>query len=46
MKKIYFAPVMEIVKIEKNVQLLAGSTLSTGSTPTPPESSDAPEFYF
>ena len=44
MKKIYFAPEMEIVNI-KNQQLLAGSTtVPTGDTPTNPNESDAPEF--
>ena len=46
MKKQYCAPVMGVVEIEKNVQLLAGSTIPTGSTPTDPASSDAPEFYW
>ena len=44
MKKIYLTPEMEIVEINTNQQLLAGSTLSTGSTPTDPASSDAPEI--
>lgn len=44
MKKKYLAPEMEIVEIEKNVQLLAGSTIGTGNTPTNPNDSDAPEF--
>ena len=44
MKKIYIAPEMEIVDINMNQQLLAGSTIPTGSTPTNPGSSDAPEF--
>ena len=42
MKKIYIAPEMETVEI-KVQQLLAGS-LPTGSTPTDPANSDAPEF--
>ena len=42
MKKKYINPKMEIVEI-KNQQLLAGS-LPTGSTPTSPGSSDAPEY--
>jgi hypothetical protein len=46
MKKIYLAPEMEVVKIEKNIQLLAGSNLTTGTQPTNPGSSDAPEFYW
>ena len=45
MKKTYFKPEMDIVEIEKNVQLLAGSTtVPTGDTPTNPNESDAPEF--
>ena len=44
MKKIYLTPEMEIVEINTNQQLLAGSTISTGSTPTDPASSDAPEI--
>ena len=46
MKKTYICPEMEIVEIEKNVQLLAGSTVPTGDTPTDPSESDAPEFYW
>ena len=46
MKKIYFAPEMETVEIEKNVQLLAGSKIPTGDTPTDPSESDAPQFYW
>ena len=42
MKKIYIAPEVEIVEI-KGQQILAGS-LPTGSTPTSPGSSDAPEY--
>ena len=30
MKKIYFAPQIEVVEIEKNVQLLAGSNPQLG----------------
>ena len=44
MKKIYMTPEMEIVEVENNVQLLAGSTIPAGTTPTDPSSSDAPEF--
>ena len=44
MKKIYINPKMEIVEIQVQ-QLLAGS-LPTGSTPTSPGSSDAPEYEY
>ena len=46
MKKKYIAPEMEMVKIEKNVQLLAGSTIPTGDSATDPANSDAPELYW
>ena len=45
MKKIYLTPDMEIVEINTNQQLLAGSTIPAGTTPTDPASSDAPEIY-
>ena len=45
MKKIYLKPEMEIVEI-KGQQLLAGSTVPTGTTPTDPAYSDAPYFIF
>ena len=44
MKKTYMNPKIEIVEIEDQ-QLLAGS-LPTGSTPTDPGSSDAPEYEY
>ena len=44
MKKRYFAPNMEIVKIQ-TTGILATS-LPTGTTPTNPSNSDAPEFDF
>lgn len=43
MKKLYIKPETEIVEI-KVQQMLASSPIPTDSTPTPPESSDAPEF--
>ena len=43
MKKTYINPKMEIVEIQVQ-QLLAGSTVPTGSTPTDPASSDAPSY--
>ena len=43
MKKTYINPAMEIIKIATQ-QMLAGSTLSVGDTPTDPGSSDAREF--
>ena len=42
MKKIYKNPVLEVIKISNQQQLLAGSTIPTGGTPTDPASSDAP----
>ena len=45
MKKTYINPKMEIVEI-KGQQLLAGSTVPTGTTPTDPASSDAPSYEY
>ena len=42
MKKTYINPEMEIIKIASQQQMLAGSTVPTGNTPTDPASSDAP----
>ena len=42
MKKIYFAPNMEIIETE--AQQLLEASIPTGSTPTDPASSDAPEM--
>ena len=42
MKKTYINPEMEIIKIASQQQMLAGSTVPTGTTPTDPASSDAP----
>ena len=44
MKKTYIAPNMETVKIQTNGML--ATSLPTGTTPTSPSSSDAPEFDF
>ena len=44
MKKTYINPVMEVIKIASQTQMLAGSTVPTGTTPTDPGNSDAPEF--
>ena len=41
MKKTYINPEMVVIKIASNTQMLAGSTLPTGSTPTDPASSDS-----
>ena len=41
MKKTYISPSMETVKIASQAQMLAGSTVPTGTTPTNPGSSDA-----
>ena len=43
MKKTYINPEMEIIKIASQQQMLAGSTVPTGTTPTDPASSDARE---
>ena len=42
MKKTYIIPELEVIKIASQAQMLAGSTVPTGSTPTDPASSDAP----
>ena len=44
MKKTYINPEIEIVKISSQQQMLAGSTVPTGDTPTDPASSDAHFF--
>ena len=44
MKKTYINPVLEVIKIANQQQMLAGSTVPTGTTPTDPASSDAPFF--
>ena len=41
MKKTYINPAMEIIKIASKSQMLADSTLLTGTTPTNPNSSDS-----
>jgi hypothetical protein len=46
MKKTYINPEIAVIKIASKAQMLAGSTLETGSTPTSPESSDARSFDF
>lgn len=43
MKKLYIKPETEIVEI-KVQQMLASSPIPTGSTPTDPSESDAPQF--
>ena len=42
MKTKYIAPVMEVV--EMKVSQILTTSLQTGSTPTPPSSSDAPSL--
>ena len=44
MKKTYINPEMEIIKIASQAQMLAGSSVPTGTTPTNPASSDARYF--
>ena len=44
MKKTYINPEMEIIKIVSRQQMLAGSTVPTGTDPTSPSESDAHEF--
>jgi hypothetical protein len=45
MKKTYINPEMEIIKIASQQQMLAGSTIPTGSTPTDPSLTDAHEGF-
>ena len=45
MKKTYINPEMEIIKIASQTQMLAGSTIPTGSTPTDPSLTDAHEDF-
>ncbi len=44
MKKTYINPVIEVIKIASQMQMLAGSTIPTDSNPENPGNSDAPEF--
>jgi len=44
MKKTYINPVIEVIKIVSQTQMLAGSTVPTDPTPENPGNSDAPEF--
>ncbi len=44
MKKTYSNPELEVVMLNMNQQLLAGSTLGTDSSPVDPNDSDAPGF--
>ena len=46
MKKTYINPEMEIIKIASQQQMLAGSIIPTGSTPTDPSLTDAHEDDF
>jgi hypothetical protein len=46
MKKTYINPEIAVIKIASKAQMLAGSEIPTGSTPTSPESSDARSFDF
>ena len=46
MKKTYINPEMEIIKIASQMQIMAGSTIPTGSTPTDPSLTDAHEDDF
>lgn len=43
MKKTYINPEMAIVKMASQTQMLAGSKLGLGNTPTDPGSSDSRE---
>ena len=43
MKKTYIIPAMEVIKIASQTQMLAGSKLGLGNTPTDPGSSDSRE---
>ena len=42
MKKTYMQPTIKVVVLKRRQYLLAGSVLTTGTTPTSPSSSDAP----
>lgn len=44
MKKTYINPVIEVIKIASQAQMLAGSTVPVDPTPENPGNSDAPEF--
>ena len=44
MKKTYIIPELEVIKIASQTQMMAGSTVPTGTTPTDPGSSDARGF--
>ena len=46
MKKTYINPTLDVVEIRYQHQLLAGSTLGLGDTPTDPAISDARELNF
>ena len=46
MKKTYINPEIAVIKIASKAQMLAGSTLLTGSEPTSPGDSDARSFDF
>ena len=46
MKKTYINPEIAVIKIASKAQMLAGSTVSIGTTPTDPGSSDSRSFDF
>lgn len=46
MKKTYINPELAVIKIASKAQMLAGSTVSIGTTPTDPGSSDSRSFDF
>ena len=46
MKKTYINPELDVIEFKAQHQILAGSEVPTGTTPTDPNSSDAPGFDF
>ena len=46
MKKTYINPELNVIEFKAQHQILAGSEVPTGTTPTNPSGSDAPVFDF
>ena len=45
MKKIYMSPEMEVIEVNMNQQILAGSTIPMGDEGSANDA-EAPQFYF
>ena len=45
MKKIYMSPEMEVIEVNMNQQILAGSTIHMGDEGSANDA-EAPQFYF